>query len=179
MENKISAAKSGLQLGVFFGIIMILELVVGYVLNIDPSTNKSFGIAINLLNFLVLPCTVIYLGCSNFKKLNSGYITISESLKVGVSICTLAALISGVFSAIFNFLIPEYFEEIINKAKVAMMRDNPQMTNEQIEMGISFMKKFSNPVISIPSTIVMYAFIGLILSLIIGLILKKDAYQSH
>ena len=179
MENKISASKSGLQFGIFFGIIMILQLVIGYVFNVDPSTNKSFGIIINLMNFLILPTVFISLGCINFKKLNSGFISISQSLKVGVSICIIAGLISGVFSAIFNFLIPEYFEGIMKKSKIVMMRDNPQLTNEQVEMGISFMKKFSNPLISIPTTILMYAFIGLIFSLIIGLVVKKDAYQSH
>ena len=179
MENKISASKSGLQFGVFFGIIIILEFVIGYVINIDPSTNKAFGITINILNFLVLPLTFIYLGCTNFKKLNANFISITESLKIGVSICILAAIISSIFSALFNFFIPEYFDEIVKKAKMVMIRDNPQMTSEQMEMGISFMKKFANPAIAIPATIVMYAFIGLIFSLIIGVILKKDAYQSN
>ena len=179
MENKISASKSGLQYGVFFGIIIIIEFVIGYVINIDPSTDKWYGITINILNFLVLPLTFIYLGCLHFKKLNANFLTISESLKIGVSICVLAALISGVFSALFNFFIPEYFDEIVKKAKMVMIRDNPQMTSEQMEIGISFMKKFANPVIAIPTTIIIYAFIGLIFSLIIGVILKKDAYQSN
>jgi len=39
-------------------------------------------------------------------------------------------------------------------------------------------KKFMNPVFSIPLTILMFAFIGLIYSLIIGAIVKKDAYQN-
>jgi hypothetical protein len=36
-----------------------------------------------------------------------------------------------------------------------------------------------NPIISIPFTIIMYAFIGLIYSLIIGAIIKKDSTQSY
>ena len=179
MENKVSASNSSLQFGIFFGIIMILEFVIGYVINIDPTTDKSFGLTINLLNFFVLPFLFIFLGCSNFKKQNLGYISISECLKVGVSICVLAAIISGVFSAAFNFFIPEYFEEIMKKAKLVMIRDNPKLTSDQLEMGISMMKKFANPLIAIPFTIVIYALLGLIFSLIVGLIVKKDGYQSN
>jgi uncharacterized protein YacL len=45
-------------------------------------------------------------------------------------------------------------------------------------MAISFSKKFMNPAIAIPVSVVMYAFIGLIFSLIIGAIVKKDPNQS-
>ena len=93
MDKTTSPAQSSLIYGLFFGSIMILEFVIGYVLNIDPQTNKGYGIGINVLNFLVLPLTFIYLGCSNFKmKLNLGFISFGECLKIGVTICVIAAL---------------------------------------------------------------------------------------
>lgn len=183
MEEKISAtksaSKSGLQFGFIFGLIMILEFVVGYVLNIDPQSNKVYGLIINLLNFLVLPLTFIYLACDNYKtKLNSGFISFSECLKIGVSVCVIAGLIYGLFSATFAYIFPEYFEEMFRKMRTIMAEENSKLTSEQIDMTISFSKKFMNPAISIPTTVVMYAFFGLIYSLIIGAIVKKDANQS-
>ena len=107
METKISPSKSAMQYGVFFGLIMILELVISYVFNIDATTNKSYGIIINFLNFLILPILFIYLGCVNYRdKINNGYISFGECLKIGVLICVLAALVYGIFGAIFNALVP-------------------------------------------------------------------------
>ena len=101
-----------------------------------------------------------------------------ECLKIGVLICVLAALIYGVFGAIFNALVPEFMEEILRKSRNVMMEQNPSMTQEQVDMAISWTEKFMNPLISIPFTLLMYAFIGLIYSLIVGAIVKKDSPQN-
>lgn len=179
METKISPSKSAMQYGVFFGLIMILELVISYVFNIDATTNKSYGIVINFLNFLILPILFIYFGCVNYRdKINNGYISFGECLKIGVLICVLAALVYGIFGAIFNALVPEFMEEILRKSRVVMMEQNPNMTQEQVDMAISWTEKFMNPLISIPIAILMYAFIGLIYSLIVGAIVKKDSPQN-
>ena len=175
MEKTISPSKSALQFGVLYGIIMILELVVSFSFNIDPTSNKSYGIIINLLNFVILPVTFILLACNNYKnKLNSGFITLSESLKIGVTVCIIAALLYAIFSSIFNMLFPEFVEQILNSTKKAMLEQNPDMPKEQMDMALSWTEKIMSPVFAIPITLVMYAFIGLIYSLIIGAIIKKE-----
>ena len=105
METKISPAKSGLQLGLLFGVIMVLEFVISYIIGIDKLTGSSFGVVINLLNYLILPFIFIFLGCTNYKKLNNGFVTFSECLKIGVSITVIAALIYAIFNLIFNMLL--------------------------------------------------------------------------
>ena len=179
MDKTISPTKSALQFGVLFGILMILELVVSYVLNVDPTSNKSFGILLNLFNFLIFPVGFILLGCLNYKnKLNSGFISFGESLKIGVSVCVLAGLLYAVFAAVFNMIFPDFAEELLRKTRDVMVQQNPNMTSEQLEMALTWTKKFMSPAFSIPVTIIMYAFIGLIYSLIIGAIIKKDSTQS-
>ncbi|WP_396144057.1 DUF4199 domain-containing protein [Flavobacterium sp.] len=179
MDNTTSPAKSGLTYGLLFGAIMILEFVVGYVMNIDPQTNPTYGVVISVLNYLVLPLLFIYLGCNNYKtNINSGFISFGQCLKIGVTICVIAGLVSAIFSGVFGMIFPEYFEEVFDKVGKMMVEKNPDMPSEQIEMSISMMKKFSNPAISIPITVLMFAFIGLIWSLIVGAIVKKDRNQS-
>jgi hypothetical protein len=179
MKNTASPAKSSLIFGLLFGVIMILEFVIGYVMNIDPQTNRGYGITINVLNFLILPLAFIFLGCNNFKtKLNSGFVSFGQCLKIGVTVCIIAALISAVFTSAFAMIFPEYFEQMFDKMRIIMAEKSPQLTSAQIDMAISFSKKFMNPAIAIPVSVVMYAFIGLIYSLIIGAIVKKDPNQS-
>ena len=96
MENKTSTSKFALQYGVLFGVIMILEFVIGYILNIDPNTNPSFGVIISVLNYLILPAILIYIACNTYKiKFNNGFISFGQCLKIGVTICIIAGLLYG------------------------------------------------------------------------------------
>ena len=53
MEQKVSPSKSALQYGALFGILMVLEFVLVYVMDVDPITNPTTGIIINSLNYLL------------------------------------------------------------------------------------------------------------------------------
>ena len=173
-----SPAKFALQYGALFGIIMILEFVILYVADVDPITNPSVGIIMNVFNFLVIPVVLIVVACIGFKKLNGGYITFSECLKVGVTLCLIGALISSIFTAIWNMLFPEYVATIARKTRAFMVEKFPEMPAEQIDAAIEMNEKFMNPALMIPVALLMYCLIGLIYSLIIGAIVKKDPATS-
>lgn len=178
MEKTISPAKSALQYGVIFGVIMMLELVISFSFNITPE-NKAYGVTINTLNFFILPIAFIFIGCNNYKnKLNSGFISFSESLKIGVTICVIAALCYAIFSIIFNMIFPEFAEEILNHVKEEIIRQGEGKPKEQTQMALSMTETMMKPYIVLPLTIAMYAFFGLIYSLIIGAIVKKDRPTS-
>lgn len=179
MENSVSPAKSGISFGVLFGVLMVLEFVIMYIIGMKSLVNTSAGMIVNIANYLVLPLLFIYLGCQNYKiKINNGYISLGESLKTGVSITFIAAFIYAVFNVIFNFIFPEFIDEMIAISKEGMLAENPNITSEQLEMGISMMKKFMNPLIALPFTLAMYSFFGLLYSLIIGAIVKNEKPQS-
>lgn len=178
MENNISPAKSGLQLGLLFGVIMVLEFVISYIIGIEKLIGSSFGIVINLLNYLILPCLFIFLGCTNYKKMNGGFVSFSECLKIGVSITVVAALIYAIFNLVFNLIFPEFSNQILAITKSEILKKNPNMTAEQMDMAISMTKKFMSQYIVFPVTIAMYAFFGLLYSLLVGAIVKKDSNQS-
>jgi hypothetical protein len=179
MENNVSPAKSGVLYGVLFGVIMVLEFVIMYLVGMKSLINTSVGTIVNISNYMLLPILFIYIGCTNYKKnINNGFITFSESLKTGVSITFIAALIYAVFNIIFNFIFPEFIDEMIAITKEGMLAKNPEMTSEQIEMGLSMVKIFMNPFIVLPVTLAMYSFFGLIYSLIVGAVLKNEKPQS-
>jgi hypothetical protein len=178
MENKVTPAKSGITLGVLFGLIMVLQFVITFIVGIDKLAGSSFGIIINMLNYLILPILFIYLGCTNYKKLNNGFVTFSECLKIGVSISVIAAIIYAIFNLIFNLIFPDFGDQILAITKTEILKKNPNMTSEQMDMALSMTKKFMSQYIVFPVTIVMYAFFGLLYSLIVGAIVKKDPNKS-
>lgn len=179
MKVKSTPSKSAIQYGLIFGIVMILQFVVLYVIDIDPITNPTVGVIINVLNYLLLPVGLIFIGCTNFKKnINDGFISFGQCLKIGVTICMLAGLLYALFSVVFNLIFPEFMEEVLRKTQQVLLKQNPNMTTEQVEMAISMTKKFMQPALSVPVTVAMFAFIGLIYSLLIGAFVKNDQPQS-
>jgi len=174
MENKTSTKKPGLEYGLYFGLAVIASFVIIYALNIDPISNPIAGTISSLFSYIVFPVTFIVLAINTFKKNNNGFISLGEAIKTGVTVAFIGAVIFGIFSVIFNMLFPEYMDEILNQTRRLMMKQNPSMTSEQLETAISMTKKFSSPVFSVPISIVMFSFIGLIYSLIIRAIVKKD-----
>jgi len=179
MEKKISPAKSGLIFGVLFGVIMVLEFVIMYIIGMKSLVGTSAGMIVNVANYLILPFLFIYLGCNNYKKnINNGFISFGECLKTGVSITFVAALIFAIFSVIFNLIFPEFIAEMLSISKSEMIKTTPNITSEQLELGLNMIKKFMNPLIVFPVTLAMYSFFGLIYSLIVGVIVKNENPQS-
>ncbi len=179
MSEITSPAKSAVQYGVFFGVIMVLEFVILYVIGIDTITNPSVGIVINLLNFFALPILFITLACINFKKINNGVISFNQCLKAGVTTAFIGALIYAIFTVIFNLIFPEFTQQMLEKTRTMMTETNPNMSQEQLDMALSWTEKFTSPFIVVPFTLAFYSFIGLIYSLIIGAILKNDRPQGY
>jgi len=171
----VSPAKSALPYGVIFGAIMVLEFVIMQALKPDPKEFGWIGIVTNLLNFIVLPTLFIALACVNFKnKLNGGYITLSQSLKIGVTASAIAGLVYAIFYFIYYLMFPEFIAETIEQMKIITIQQNPTMPAEQLEMTLMFMEKTMMPYYAGPISILMYTFIGLIISLIVGAIVKKE-----
>ena len=179
MEKKISPAKSVLLFGILFGVIMVLEFVIMYIIGMKSLVGTSVGMIVNVTNYLILPFLFIFIGCNNYKKnINNGFISIGECLKTGVSITFIAALIYAVFSIVFNSIFPEFMDEMLSISKSEMIKTTPNITSEQLELGLGMIKKFMNPFIVFPATLAMYSFFGLIYSLIVGLIVKNENPQS-
>lgn len=173
--SKLGAAK---QLGIIFGIIMVLEMVIMYVANINPVATPSAGVIMNTFNYLILPVALIVMACKSYKKNNEGFISFGECIKTGVLLCVIAAVIAAVGMVVFNIAFPEYQQEVLDMTRTAILEQNPEMPEEQLEMAMSMSEKFMQPAFAIPITILMYAFIGLIYSLIIGAIVKRDRPQE-
>ena len=177
MENKKSASKSNVEYGVSYGLAMILSFVLIYALGVSPIENPMIGRISSLSSYFFFPVIFIYLGIKSYKKNNFGFASLSECLKTGVTIVFIAALLFAIFNTIFNLIFPEFLDEILDQTRQVMLKQNPNLTSEQMEMALSITKKFSSPIFSVPVTLLMFSFLGLIYSLIIGLIFKKDKSQ--
>jgi hypothetical protein len=174
MTEKTSLAKSTLPYGIIFGVILVLEFVVSYTLGLNAMENKGVGVLMSVSNYLILPFLFIFLACNNYKnKINKGYITFGQTIKGGVAVCAMAALISGVVTSIIYVILPEAKEQILEQTKISLA-SQPGMTTETVKAALKMTEVFMAPYILIPVSILMFTFIGLLISLIVGAIIKKE-----
>ena len=73
-----------------------------------------------------------------------------------------------------NVIEPTYMDQVIEIQQQAMIEINPEMSQEQIDMSMEISKKFSGTGVVIAYQLIAALFFGFIISLISGIILKKE-----
>jgi hypothetical protein len=166
MENQTTTTRTALKWGVIIGIINILYstgiMVSGQI------GNQTLG----YITYLIIGVG-LYLAMSDFKKENQGFMTYGQGLGLGVMKSVIVGIISGFFSfAYIKFIDPTISDQLMKKAIEEMEKKGTP--DEQIEQAMEITKMFMTPgalfVIAVFGTL----FIGLIISLIMAAILKKE-----
>ncbi len=170
MENQQkSTNKTALHFGIILGIVSVLISVIIYALGMAYDQDWKTG----MIGFIAM-AIIIFLGIKKYKELNEGYITLGQAIKTGVGIALIGGIISVIYSYLFmNFIEPDFVVNTMAGAEEKMLERNPNLTDEQIEQALSISKKMMSPVIMSAIGIVWSLFLGLIISLVSGLILKK------
>lgn len=122
---------------------------------------------------IILTVAAIVLATIQFKKANSGLLSISEALKLGAGI----GLVGGIIALAFYWLLtnviePDFMDKAMAIAKVNALEANPKMTDEQWAQGVEMQKKFAW--LAYPIGIIIQVVLGLIIGLFTGLIMKKQ-----
>lgn len=157
-----------LKYGAILGAISVAFSFMLYTVDMHYQQDWKVGI-INIVVMIV----VIAIGITQFKKANSGFLKLGQALKVGVGTSLVSAIIGTIFGQILtNVIDPETMNKAIEfqKGQLAERGMNPQEIEAAMQMG----EIFQNPAIQIATGIVGALFLGFIISLIVGLITKKD-----
>ncbi len=171
MENQTTTPKQimlnyGLILG-FTGILLNVAIfAMGKIY--DPHWSMAvIGIAITV--------AIIIMGIKQIKQLNDGFLTLGEALKTGLGIALISGLIGVAYTLIFtNFIEPEYFTRMAEVQQQNLLEQYPNFTDEQLEASMAMAEKMTGPVIAAAMNIIGSLFVGFIISLIGGLIMKKS-----
>lgn len=171
MENQKTEAKQFvLNYGILLGILTVVMGVIMYVTNayLEPS------IIYSIIIYLIL-IVVISLGIKAFKTENGGFLSIGEALKVGIGVAVVGGIISALWSfVLMNYLEPDYMAQMTELSRDRLVEVNPNMTESQIEAAMEFNQRFSSPYFIMAVTLIGNLFFGFIISLIAGIIMKKE-----
>jgi len=177
MENQTNTTtpkKIMLNYGLIFGFVSILISVTNYAVGNIYKPHWS----VQVISFLAAIAFIV-MGLKKVKESNGGNLTLGESLKTGLGIMLIGAIIGLIYTYIFmTFIEPNYMNNMM-ELQQQKMQANPNMTDEQIEAGMKIAKKFSGFGVIAIAGILWSLFLGFVISLIAGLIMKKAPEQEY
>jgi len=173
MENKISSKSIILTYGLYLGIASILLLVVNY--SFGNIYNPHW--TVNVFSYILI-IVFIVLGIKVFKTKNNGFLNLADAIKLGVGIALVSGIIGAIYFFVFSsFIEPDFTLKVSEFQEQLLYEKFPDMDEALIEQQVEMSKKFMTPGIMAGMTIVGNVIIGLIISLIAGLIMKKEETQ--
>ena len=173
MENQANSKNIILNYGVYLGIASVLINLVVYAVADYLRPHWS----VSILSGLIM-ITMIVMANKKFKELNGGFMSWGQSVKIGVGLTVISAVIMIAYQQIFaNFIEPEYMQQMMMIQEQKWVDQG--LTSEQINGAKEMMQKFQSPLISSAIGIVVSAFIGFVVSAIVGAIMKQSAEEQY
>lgn len=174
MKNKVSVKKYILKYGILYGITSTSFSYLTYLSEYYTKQNLFHG---TILFLITLSYTLI--GIFFFKKNNNNLISIKESLKIGLGISIIASLIIALFKIILIKIIdPDIILQFDDKQFERIAKTSGDFSKENIEKKVAITKTYTSSMVILGMTIIENLFIGFLLSLIIGLIIRKKKKES-
>jgi Protein of unknown function (DUF4199) len=168
----------GLIAGLVVSILMVFNSnYMGEGGKVDFNTSLFLGYASMLIAF-----SLVYVGIRNYRdKYNGGVISFGKAFKIGIMIVLIASTIYVVAWLIdYFFFIPDFMEKFsaqeLDKLK-ASGASQIEIDKQTKEMG-DFARMYKNPLFNAMMTYAEILPVGLIVTLISSLILKRKAVKN-
>ena len=163
----------GLTAGIVVSILMLFNInYISQVGQIDYNTSLVLGYASMLIAF-----SLVYVGIRNYRdKYNGGVISFGKAFKIGIMIVLIASTIFvGVWLIDYYFFIPDYMEKYSAHEldKLGASGASQVEIDKQTKELADFAKLFKNPFFNAMMTYAEILPVGLIVTLISSLILKR------
>jgi hypothetical protein len=168
MDQNVSVWKANFTNGVILGLVGIVYTLVMYFF--DLLLNRMQGYL--LLAILVI---VLYFLVKSYRdNFLHGSITYGQALGAGMVIFLYYSLIIAIFTYIlFVFIDPALLDKQLVASEELMLKKG--MGEAQIEAGRALQAKIMKPEIMAPFSILGNMFWGLLLSLIVGVFVRKES----
>lgn len=174
-HQQASIKKIALNYGVLLALLSIVLQVISYVL--DAHIDRPWWLSVSQM---LISVGIVVMGLKAYRTENSGFLTLGQALKAGVAISLVAGIIAIIFNYIFmNYIDPDFVQKTLEFSKEQMIEQNPNMTQEQMDMAMDMSARFVSPLWMSAFALLGTLFFGFIISLIAGLIMKRNPPQQY
>jgi len=169
----------GLIAGIVVSILMLFSI--NYISHVDGKVDYNTSLLIGYASMLIA-FSLVYVGIRNYRdKYNGGVISFGKAFKIGITIVLIASTIYVVAWLIdYFFFIPDFMEKFsaqeLDELK-ASGASQIEIDKETIKMA-NMVKMFKNPLFNAMMTYAEILPVGLIVTLISSLILKRKAIKN-
>ena len=183
MENQnVSPTPTAMRWGAILGAVGVVTTVITYMVGGFEPENQDSGFT-KLIQYIMYALIILVLVLAmqqHRDKELGGYMKYGRGLGLG----TLIGLYYGIIAAITTFIILQFFmpadyaSRTIELAKEKMLERSPNMTDEEMEMGMGWATKFMTP--PMMSLFVLFGgvFICFFFSLFVSAFVKKNDLNS-
>jgi hypothetical protein len=172
MEKQPQNSRKSIMLnyGLLLGFASIIIALINYMIGdlYEPHWSLMVG-------SLAVTSVFIILGIKKVKELNTGFLSIGDAIKTGLGISLISSIIYMVYLLIFyNVIEPQFFDNMLEFQEQAILERYPNFSDEQLEQAKKGSAMFANAGANLTLTIIFSLFIGLIISLLAGLVMRKS-----
>jgi len=133
----------------------------------------------SIVSFIMYVVLIVF-GLRAFKIANGGFLTLGEALKTGIAIALVGSILSLIYTYIFmTYIEPDFMSQMMELQRQKMLDANPNLSDEKLEAMTAMGKKFSSPAVILTVGLIWSIFLGFIISLIAGLIMKKTPEKDY
>ena len=173
MEDQPQVSRKSIMLN--YGLLMGFASIIVALINYVVSENLYEPHWLLMVGSFAVTIIIIILGIKKVKESNSGFLSVSDAIKTGLGISLISAIVYIIYLLIFyNMIEPEYFDNMLQFQEQMIIEKYPNFTDEELEGAIKGSAMFANTGANITMTLIFSLFIGLIVSLIGGLIMRKS-----
>lgn len=167
MENKPSLFQQTMTWGAITGIVLILYSLILYL------ANQTYNRPLGSLSYILLIAGIIIGSISYRDKVLGGFISYKDAFVTGLLITVFAGILSSFFSFILmRFIDPGMVEQALVQTEEKLIERG--MSEDQIEGALESTKKMIASPAMVIIGLLMFAFIGAIISLITAAFIKKE-----
>ena len=157
--------------GAVLGLCLVLIALFMWVLGVDEQQSVIPSILNNLLiiGFLVYAISIYR------DNINNGFISYSESLKLGTSVAFFSSVIMAFYSFIYiTYLSPDMLADILKMTEQTLLQSNPEIPEEELDLALEMTAKFTQPHWLMIMGVLSGTFMGFLYSAIISLFVKNS-----
>ncbi len=168
-----STARVALRFGLYISLASIILFVVLQLTGLADGTNTTVGTISSIITLLILPVAGIVMAIKYFREENGNFISYGQGMGLGTLTCAVYGIISGLFTLIYlKFIDDSSLKKGLELARTQM--EEQGRSDAEIDKAMEMSSMFMKPEILFFGNVFFMLILGLIYSLIIAAIMKKD-----
>tara|TARA_B100001250_G_C19157814_1_gene510975 strand:+ start:20 stop:541 length:522 start_codon:yes stop_codon:yes gene_type:complete len=166
----MNTRKFAMNYGAVLGLSLVLIALLYWILGVE----EQESVIPSILNNILIIGFLVYAIIQYRDSINNGFISYSESLKLGTTVAFFSSIIMALYTFIYiSYLNPEMLSNILNMTEQAMLESNPEISDKDLDLALEMTNKFTQPHWLMVMGVLSGTFMGFFYSAIISFFLKN------